>query len=149
MILIPSFFLPEETYEPVLLRRKKRRLVKENDGNVNCYMEYDHLDKARVEVYKVAMIRLLKLLGTHPIIQVMALYNAFLYGLIYILYANFPALWTDVYHQKPDIAGLNYLSLFVGSLFAAEVSTRAIDSIQKHLSHKKTARTDLNIECLS
>ncbi|KAH7182392.1 major facilitator superfamily domain-containing protein [Fusarium flagelliforme] len=136
MILVPSFFLLEETYEPVLLRRKKRRPVKENEGNVNFYTEYDHLDKDRAEVYKVAMIRPLKLLATQPIIQVMALYNAFLYGLIYILYANFPALWTDVYHQKPDIAGLNYLSLFVGSLFAAEVSTRAIDSIQKHLSHK-------------
>jgi len=103
---------------------------------VSFYTEYDHLDKDRAEVYRVAMIRPLKLLATQPIIQVMALYNAFLYGLIYILYANFPALWTDVYHQKPDIAGLNYLSLFVGSLFAAEVSTRAIDSIQKHLSHK-------------
>ncbi|GKU22821.1 polyamine transporter 3 [Fusarium langsethiae] len=136
MILIPSFFFLEETYEPVLLRRKKRRLVKENDGNINFYTKYDHLDKARAEVYKVAMIRPLKLLGTQPIIQVMALYNTFLYGLIYILYANFPALWTDVYHQKPDIADLNHLSLFVGSLFAAEVSTRAIDSIQKHLSHK-------------
>ncbi|RGP60997.1 polyamine transporter 3 [Fusarium sporotrichioides] len=82
MILIPSFFFLEETYEPVLLRCKKRRLVKDNDGNINFYTEYDHLDKARAEVYKVAMIRPLKLLGTQPIIQAMALYNAFLYGLI-------------------------------------------------------------------
>jgi MFS family permease len=92
MILIPSFFLLEETYEPVLLRRKKPRLVKVNDGNVNFYTEYDHLDKACVEVYKVAMIRPLRLLGTQPIIQVIALYNAFLHGLIYILHADFLAL---------------------------------------------------------
>ncbi|BCR88625.1 MFS transporter [Aspergillus chevalieri] len=135
LILVPSLFTLEETYEPLLLRRKKQRLAKETDQQY--YTEHDHLDQARLQVYSAALIRPLKLLGTQPIIQVMAIYNALLYGQIYILYANFPALWTDVYHQRPSIAGLNYVSLFVGSVFAAEVCTRAIDRIQKDLSAKR------------
>ncbi|KAI1116747.1 putative efflux pump antibiotic resistance protein [Nemania sp. NC0429] len=67
------------------------------------------------EAYSVALIRPLKMLAAQPIMQVMTVYNAFLYGLVYILYANFPALWTDVFHDRRDIASLNYLSIFVGS----------------------------------
>ncbi|KAA8643736.1 uncharacterized protein ATNIH1004_010510 [Aspergillus tanneri] len=134
LILVPSFFTLEETYEPVLLRTKKRHLNKQTGGQY--YTVHDHLGQARSQVYSAALIRPLKLLGTQPIVQAMAIYNAFLYGLIYILYANFPALWMNVYHQRPSISGLNYLSLFVGSVFAAELCTRAIDHIQKSLSVK-------------
>ncbi|KZF18810.1 putative efflux pump antibiotic resistance protein [Xylona heveae TC161] len=134
IILIPSFFTLEETFTPVLLRHKKRRLEKETGQRY--FTEYDHLDQAGAEVYKLAIIRPIKLLATQPIIQVMAVYNSFLYGLIYILYANFPSLWTDIYHETPEISGVNYLSLFVGSLFAAELCTHAIDHIQRHLSAK-------------
>lgn len=137
VILIPSFFMLEETFAPVLLRRKKQHLEKES-SNQRYYTEHDHLDQARSKVYKTAIIRPIKLLSTQPIIQVMAIYNSFLYGLIYMLYANFPSLWIDVYHETPEIAGLNYISLFIGSLFAAELCTHAIDHIQKHLSSKNS-----------
>ncbi|KAI1176154.1 major facilitator superfamily domain-containing protein [Nemania sp. FL0916] len=134
VILLPSLFTVEETHEPVLLRKEMRRREKETGREF--YTEYDYLEASPKEVYSVALIRPLKLLGTQPIVQVMAVYNAFLYGLVYILYANFPALWTDVYHETPTIASLNYLSIFVGSAFAAELATHAIDRLHRNLTAK-------------
>lgn len=135
VILVPSFFILEETFAPVLLRHKKKRLEEQVTGQ-RYYIEDDTLDQGRLEVYKTAIVRPIKLLATQPIIQVMALYNAFLYGIVYLLYANFPALWTGIYHEEPQIAGLNYISLFVGALIAAELCTHAIDHIKKQLCAK-------------
>ncbi|KAI9044322.1 MFS transporter [Aspergillus affinis] len=131
LILVPSVFTLRETYEPVLLRRKKERLTKETGRTYQT--QHDDLDQPRSLVYSNALVRPLKMLATQPIIQMLALYNAILYGVIYILYTNFPTLWTDIYHESQSIAALNYLSLFVGSVIAAEVSTRVIDHIQRHL----------------
>ena len=135
VILVPSFFILEETFAPVLLRHKKKRLEEQVTGQ-RYYIEDDTLDQGRLEVYKTAIVRPIKLLATQPIIQVMALYNAFLYGIFYLLYANFPALWTGIYHEEPQIAGLNYISLFVGALIAAELCTHAIDHIETAMCQK-------------
>jgi CCR4-NOT transcription complex subunit 1 len=69
------------------------------------------------------------LLTTQPIVQVLAFYNAFLYGIIYITYATFSDLWLTTYGQTITMSGLHYISLGVGAVFAGEVSTLIIDRI--------------------
>ncbi|THC98503.1 hypothetical protein EYZ11_002011 [Aspergillus tanneri] len=69
------------------------------------------------------------LLTTQPIVQVFALYNAFLYGIIYILYTIFPDLYTEVYHESEGIVGLHYLSMGVGMTIAAQGFTYVNDRI--------------------
>jgi hypothetical protein len=96
----------EETYPPLLLRRRKWTIIKET-GDTRYYTHYDHLDHVTARVLSQNLVRPLKLLATQPIVQVMALYNAFLYGNTYIFFADFVNLFTDRYHQSVQIAGLN------------------------------------------
>lgn len=125
------FFL-EETYKATIIRRKKHRLEKE--GHQNLYTEYDYTSKS--EVAKINMIRPFKLLATQPIVQVLALYQAYLHGNLYIIYAEYSTLWTQRYNESVSIASLNYLAIGIGTIFAAEVSTHLNDGIYKYLSKR-------------
>ncbi|KAH9896367.1 efflux pump antibiotic resistance protein [Xylariomycetidae sp. FL2044] len=125
------FFL-EETYRATIIRRKKHRLEKE--GHTNLYTEYDYASKR--DVAKTNMIRPFKLLATQPIVQVLALYQGYLHGNLYIIYAEYATLWTSRYHESVSIASLNYLSIGIGTTFAAEVSTHINDRIYKFLSDR-------------
>ncbi|KAK3934600.1 polyamine transporter 3 [Diplogelasinospora grovesii] len=133
VIQLSGLVFLEETYPPFLLRRKKAKLQTET-GAMNLYTEFDYLDDVRVKVLTTNLIRPFKLLATQPIIQVLALYNAYLYGNIYILYADYIDLWTDIYGESLQIAGLNYISIAVGSAIAAECCTLVNDRIYRTLS---------------
>ena len=79
------------------------------------------------------MVRPFIQLGTQPIIQVIALYLAYLYGTIYLLLTTFPTLWVNRYHESIDIAGLNYISLGIGYLIGTQSAGHANDVIYKLL----------------
>ncbi|PYI33265.1 polyamine transporter 3 [Aspergillus indologenus CBS 114.80] len=134
-IQLSGLIFLEETYPPLLLRRKKAQLIK-TTGATNLYTDYDYLDAGRLKKLSTNLIRPFKLLATQPIIQVLALYNAYLYGNIYILYADFVDLWTEVYGERTEIAGLNYISIAVGSALAAECCTLVNDRIYRTLTRR-------------
>lgn len=117
----------DESYTPVLLRRKRDRLTKA--GATGLYTEHDFPSDSKLDMMRTIMIRPIKLLSTQPIVQVMALYQGYLYGNIYILYSSIAILWTTRYHEKLDIASLHYLALGLGTAFAAEVATHINDRI--------------------
>ena len=134
-IQILGLIFLEETYPPLILRRRKQKLMKQT-SNRKYHTEFDYLDESTGKVLATNLIRPFKLLGTQPIVQVLALYNAFLYGIIYILYADFINVWTDIYDEPIEIAGLNYISLAIGSALAAECCTLVNDRIYRRLSLK-------------
>ncbi|KAJ5094505.1 polyamine transporter 3 [Penicillium angulare] len=138
-IQISGLFFLEETYSPLLLRRKKARQI-QGTGAKNLYTEFDYLDDGRVKVFSANLFRPFKLLATQPIIQVLALYNAYLYGNIYMLYADFIDLWIDVYGESVQIAGLNYISIAIGSAIAAECCTLINDRIYRKLSKRNQGK---------
>ncbi|KAJ5532799.1 polyamine transporter 3 [Penicillium frequentans] len=135
VIQLSGLIFIEETYPPLLLRRKKARQATTTGAN-NLYTEYDYLDESRIKVLSTNLFRPFKLLATQPIIQILALYNAYLYGNIYILYADYIDLWTDIYGESIEIAGLNYISIAIGSAIAAECCTLINDRIYRTLSKR-------------
>jgi CCR4-NOT transcription complex subunit 1 len=129
--LFGLFFL-DESYTPVLLRRKRDRLIKA--GATGLYTEHGFPNGSKLDMMRRAMIRPTKLLTTQPIVQVVAIYQGYLYGNIYILYASIAILWTTRYHERLDIASLHYLALGLGTAFAAEVATHINDRIFRFLT---------------
>lgn len=61
------------------------------------------------------------MLGTQPIIQALALYQAFNYGMMYLIISSFPKLWEGSYEMSTSTASLNYISLAVGSLIGCNI----------------------------
>ncbi|KAH6655532.1 efflux pump antibiotic resistance protein [Truncatella angustata] len=133
-VQIFGLFFLDESYMPVLLRRKRDRLTKA--GATGLYTEHDFPTGFSLSMMRETMIRPIKLLTTQPIVQVMALYQGYLYGNIYILYASIAVLWTTRYNEPLDIASLHYLALALGTAFAAEVATHINDRIFRVLTKR-------------
>ncbi|KUJ21667.1 synaptic vesicle transporter [Mollisia scopiformis] len=134
-IQLIGLYMLEETYPPLLLRRRKWSIIKET-GDTRYYTLHDHLDHVTARVLSQNLIRPFKLLATQPIIQVMALYNGFLYGNTYIFFADFVNLFTNRYHESVQIAGLNYVSIATSSGLATVIYSMTIDRIYRILSSR-------------
>ncbi|KAF2432079.1 MFS general substrate transporter [Tothia fuscella] len=131
-IQISGIFFLQETYAPTILGKKAAALRKET-GNEKLHTEYDHPDRTLRRVLGTALIRPFRMIATQPIIQVIGLYMAYLYGLMYLLLSTFPTLWTGQYGENVGIGGLNYISLGTGFFLGTQITAPLNDRIYKRL----------------
>ncbi|EPE24341.1 MFS general substrate transporter [Glarea lozoyensis ATCC 20868] len=132
LIQVVGLFYLQETYPPVLLQRKKKQLIKET-GNQALHTEFDRPDRTVIQTLKISLTRPFKLLGTQIIVQVLALYMAYLYGLMYLVLSTFPTLWEQEYNESVGIGGLNYISLGVGFFLGTQICAPCQDRIYRAL----------------
>lgn len=85
---------------------------------------------------KTSLVRPFRLLGTQVIIQVLALYMAYLYGLLYLVLSTFPSVWEGVYRESVGVGGLNYISLGLGCFIGAQTSARMSDKVYISLKRR-------------
>jgi multidrug resistance protein len=135
LIQICGLFFLQETYTPVLLHRKKKNLIKET-GNEALHTEFDRPDRTLGKTIRISLIRPFRLLGTQIIVQVLALYMAYLYGLMYLVLSTFPSLWENGYHESVGIGGLNYISLGVGFFLGTQICAPCQDRIYRALKKR-------------
>lgn len=132
------FFL-RETYTPVLLVWKKKRLIKET-GNTDLHTPYDHPDRTVAKTLRIALERPFRMITTQVIVQALAVYMLYVYGLIYVVLTSFPTLWSgpepEGYGESLGIGGLNYISLglgfFVGAQACAPLQDRIYVALKRH-----------------
>lgn len=134
VIQLSGLFFLQETYTPVLLHRKKLKLIKET-GNEKLHTEFDNNLKLSAKL-KTSLSRPFVMLGTQPIIQVLAVYMAYLYGMMYLVLSTFPTLWTTEYGESTGISGLNYISLGLGFFIGTQICAPLQDRIYKKLKAK-------------
>jgi multidrug resistance protein len=132
IIQLVGLFLLQETYTPILLQRKKLALIK-STGNKALHTEYDRPDRTLAKAIKVALSRPFVLLGSQVIVQVLAVYMAYLYGLMYLVLSTFPLLWSTTYHESTGIGGLNYISLGLGFFLGTQICAPLQDRIYRYL----------------
>ncbi|KAI0446783.1 major facilitator superfamily domain-containing protein [Xylaria telfairii] len=132
------FFL-QETYGPVLLLWKKKRLIKET-GNTALHTPYDDPDRTVAKLLRTALVRPFRMITTQVIVQVLAVYMLYVYGLIYIVLTSFPTLWSsprpDGYGEPLGIGGLNYISLGLGFFVGAQACAPLQDRIYVALKRR-------------
>ncbi|KAI0101659.1 major facilitator superfamily domain-containing protein [Nemania sp. FL0031] len=132
------FFL-KETYAPVLLIWKKQRLMKET-GNADLHTPYDNPERTVGKMLRTALVRPFRMITTQLIVQAIALYMLYVYGLIYIVLTSFPTLFSGPeptgYGEALGIGGLNYISLGLGFFVGAQVCAPLQDRIYVHLKRR-------------
>ncbi|KAJ3095880.1 hypothetical protein HK100_005707, partial [Physocladia obscura] len=137
------FFLFPETYAPYLNYHERRRVDK-----------LAHVDLPKPNVLNIlrdAIVRPFVLLFTQPIAQVIAIFIAFVYGVLYIVLTTFSALYTSKYGEATQISTLHYFSLGLGFLIANRFSGTMLDSMSMYMqkryntSHKPEYRLVLVI----
>lgn len=87
-------------------------------------------------VLRASLVRPFRLLATQPIVQVLAVYMAYMYGMMYLMLSTFPALWTspDHYNESVGIGGLNYVSLGLGFWLGSQICAPLNDRIYRRLT---------------
>ncbi|ETI23718.1 hypothetical protein G647_05523 [Cladophialophora carrionii CBS 160.54] len=112
-------FVPE-TYAPVLLRRRAKLLSKAT-GKV--YMTRIDIEQPLVlkEVVKRSLARPWALLFREPIVLLLSIYMAVVYGTLYLFFAAFPIVFQQGYGWNAGEEGLAFLGIMVGNLLAVGV----------------------------
>ncbi|KAJ1331730.1 MFS transporter DHA1 family multidrug resistance protein [Microdochium nivale] len=134
LVQCAGLFLLRETYAPVLLSWKRAKLVKQT-GNDALHTPFERTGDQRsaATIIQTAATRPFRMLATQVIVQFMALYLMYLYGVIYIMLTSFPGLWSGPepvgYGMSVSIGGLNYISLGLGFWASAQVCAPAQDRI--------------------
>lgn len=134
-VQILGWFFLQETYAAAILSKKKRKLIK-STGNPNLHTEFDNPSRSFANHLGVALKRPFILLFTQPIVQVLAFYIAYVYGVLYLVLASFPVVWHDQYFESTGIGGLNYISLGIGFLLGTQIAAQFADKIYKKLKAK-------------
>ena len=124
-----------ETYPPRLLAIKAAKLRKET-GNESYHTEWETPDRTLAKVLRTSLIRPFLLLGTQPIVQVLACYQAYIYGLMYLVLSTFPIVFEQTYGENTGIAGLNYLSLGIGFFLGTQICAPINDRIYRNLKKR-------------
>ena len=132
IVLATGLIFLRETYPPTLLGDKALRLRKET-GNPDLRSPYEKPDQTVTQVFSHAFVRPLILFTTEPIVQILAVFMLYLYGLMYLVVTTFSTLWREHYHESLSITGLNYISLSIGFIAAAQIGAPLNDRIYKRL----------------
>lgn len=93
--------------------------------------EFDNPDKTMWKSLLFNLGRPFQLLGTQFIVQVLALYMALVYGIMYLMLSTFPILWGGLYGESIGIGGLNYISLCCGFFIGTQISAPFTDKVSK------------------
>lgn len=115
--IVCSLLIPE-TYAPVLLRIRAERLSKLT-GKV--YMSKMDLGKDRMTVlrrFKLSLSRPWVLLFREPIVFLVSIYMAIVYGTLYMMFPAFPIIFQLNKGWSAGISGLAFLGITVGMIFA-------------------------------
>ncbi|KAL9051825.1 MAG: hypothetical protein Q9206_004550 [Seirophora lacunosa] len=129
-----GFAFLRETYPPILLERKAKKLRAET-SNSKLKGKYTS-DLPPLAVFKLAIIRPLKLLFLSPIVLALSTLMAVAYGYIYLLFTTLTPVFESVYRFSSGSVGLAYLGIgvgcLVGMLFFGGISDRTVRNKSKH-----------------
>ncbi|KAK5117953.1 hypothetical protein LTR62_003997 [Meristemomyces frigidus] len=85
------------------------------------------------------------LLATHPLLQVIAIFQAFNYGVTYIVLSSFASLWTEQYHERVDTSGLHYIALALGEIVGSQIAGKSMDRLWRRFKAKARAMDEIGV----
>lgn len=139
--LVLGLLCMRETFAPLILKEKKRAI--EAQYNRINGVEVDRTQET-IKDFKIMLEKLFKrdlkrpfiLLFTQPIIQALALYMMYIFGLQYLSISTFQALFEQTYRQDAKSASMNYLSIALGFIVGCQVAAPLNDKIYKILKER-------------
>ncbi|KAL2851387.1 major facilitator superfamily domain-containing protein [Aspergillus pseudodeflectus] len=112
VLILLVYLLVPETYQPVLLKQKRKQLGKQRDesqSQIKSFSRKRFLD---------SMYMPLLLLCLEPMCLCLCLYSAILLGILYLFFGAFQVVFQSVYGFELWQCGLSFLGLLVGMVLA-------------------------------
>ena len=110
MILVP------ETYAPVLLKSRAAKLSSMTGKVYVSKIEHEKGKQRLVAIYKTALSRPWVLLLREPIVLLLSIYTALVYGTLYLTFAAFPIVYQNARHWSQGVGGLAFIGVAVGMI---------------------------------
>lgn len=110
------FFL-SETYPPVILVEKAAEL-RRRTKNWGIHAKQEEIEIDFRELVTKNFSRPLRLLVTEPIVLLLSIYMAFIYGLLYLFLTAYPIVFQQIHGFSGGVGGLPYFGMIVGMLIA-------------------------------
>ncbi|KAL2678660.1 hypothetical protein Neosp_009411 [[Neocosmospora] mangrovei] len=121
VMAVLDFSFIEESYPPILLVRKARRLRLET-RNWSYHAQHEERDATFREMVTKFVIRPIQLLMT-PICFFSALHASFVYGIVYLNLGSFPRIFQGARGWNALIGSLAFICLFIGACLGSLVNT--------------------------
>jgi hypothetical protein len=118
-----------ETNATIILANKAARIRKET-GNL-------HLRPARSpqvtlrprQLAERALLRPMRMLIFSPIVLLIGIYMALVFGMTYLLFATFPSVFQETYHWRVGVTGLAYMGLGIGCVLGLITFSKLSDKL--------------------
>ena len=118
VLLVVTVCLVPETYPPVLLRKRAEKLSKLS-GKV--YRSRTDIDQGKIslgEAFATGLKRPWILLFCEPIVLLLSLYHAIIYGILYMLFGAFPIVYRSGRGWNEGVGGLPFVAVAIGVVTA-------------------------------
>jgi len=119
--ILGALFLPE-TYPPVILRRRAAKLSKMTGKVYQSHGDVQQGPTTFGHVFQTSLSRPWILLFREPIVLLLSIYMAIIYGTLYMLFSAFPIVYQQNRGWSAGIGGLAFLGVAVGMIFAVAYS---------------------------
>ena len=130
----------EETYPPVVLVQKASEL-RRRTKNWGIHAKQEEIEVDFRELITKNFSRPLRLLVTEPIVLLLSIYMAFIYGLLYLFLTAYPIVFQQTHGMSPGVGGLPYFGMVFGMLLAGAY----VISTQKNYLSKLEANNGVPI----
>ena len=128
--------LLRETYTVILLELKAKKIRQETGDLNNISALHDGASPA--EHFRRAIIRPFKLFLFSPIVLLLSLLTAVVFGELYVFITTFPTVFIDQYHFSNGTSGLVYLGLGVGFFIGMVLTGSMSDRIYRKLKARNS-----------
>ena len=112
-----DFFFLEETYPPVILIAKAAEL-RRRTKNWGIHAKQEEIEIDFRELISKNFSRPMRLLFTEPIVLLLSIYMAFIYGLLYLFLTAYPIVFQQIHGMSGGVGGLPYFGMIIGMISA-------------------------------
>ena len=117
---ILNLFFLQETYPPVLLIEKASEL-RRRTKNWGIHAKQEEIEIDVRELMEKNFSRPIRMLVKEPIVLLISIYMAFIYGLLYLFLTAYPLVFQGVHHFNEGVGGLPFIGMILGELIAGIV----------------------------
>lgn len=115
-LVLLIFFLPETSSANILYRRSRRLRKLTGIENLRSEGEIAGEQMTPKEVALIAIVRPITLNFQEPMVFLLNLYIALVYGLLYIWFESFPIVFIQIYKFNLGQEGLAFVGILVGAI---------------------------------
>ncbi|KAL4790617.1 major facilitator superfamily domain-containing protein [Aspergillus venezuelensis] len=133
-------FFVEETYPPIVLIKKAEEL-RRRTKNWGIHAKQEEVEIDLAELIGKNFSRPVRILFNEPVLLLLSIYMAFLYGLLYLFMTAYPIVFQQIHGFNKGVGGLPYFGLIIGEFLGGLF----IVATQPWYNRKLAANNDIPI----